>query len=53
MRPVADQIYSVNARGTDLLSGAYDFIDRVSKGYQEASLPGTNAWARYHDAYED
>jgi predicted dithiol-disulfide oxidoreductase (DUF899 family) len=45
--------YSVYARGLDILIGAYNFLDFVPKGRDEAALPWTMAWVRRHDDYED
>ncbi len=45
--------YSAYARGLDMLVGAYNFLDLVPKGRDEASLPWTMAWVRRHDDYED
>ena len=42
--------YSAYARGLDILIGAYNFLDLVPKGRDEAELPWTMAWV--HD-YED
>jgi predicted dithiol-disulfide oxidoreductase (DUF899 family) len=43
--------YSTYARGLDLLIGAYNFLDLVPKGRDEAGLPHTMAWVRHHDRY--
>jgi predicted dithiol-disulfide oxidoreductase (DUF899 family) len=45
--------YSAYARGLDILVGAYNFLDLVPKGRNEAELPWTMAWVRRHDDYED
>ena len=45
--------YSCYARGTDILVGAYNYLDLVSKGRDEAELPWTMAWLRHHDKYGD
>jgi predicted dithiol-disulfide oxidoreductase (DUF899 family) len=45
--------YSAYARGLDILIGAYNFLDLVPKGRDEAELPWTMAWMRRHDDYED
>ncbi len=45
--------YSSYARGLDLLIGAYNYIDLVPKGRDEAELPWPMAWIRYHDSYEE
>lgn len=44
--------YSCYARGLDMVNGAYQFLDLVPKGRDEAGLPGTMAWVRHHDSYE-
>lgn len=43
--------YSCYARGLDILIGAYNFLDLVPKGRDEAALPWTMAWIRHHDRY--
>ncbi len=43
--------YSSYARGLDLLIGAYNYMDLVPKGRDEADLPWTMAWVRHHDRY--
>jgi predicted dithiol-disulfide oxidoreductase (DUF899 family) len=45
--------YSAYARGLDILVGAYNFLDLVPKGRDEAELPWTMAWVRRHDEYDD
>ena len=45
--------YSAYARGLDILIGAYNFLDLVPKGRNEAELPWTMAWVRRHDDHED
>ena len=45
--------YSAYARGLDILVGAYNFLDLVPKGRDEAALPWTMAWVRHHDKYEN
>ena len=45
--------YSAYARGLDILVGAYNFLDLVPKGRDEAELPWTMAWVRRHDDYDD
>ncbi|MCK5273919.1 MAG: DUF899 domain-containing protein [Alphaproteobacteria bacterium] len=45
--------YSAYARGLDMLIGAYNFLDLVPKGRDEADLPFTMGWVRRHDRYED
>ncbi len=44
--------YSCYARGLDMLNGAYNYMDLVPKGRDEADLPYTMAWLRRHDQYE-
>ncbi len=44
--------YSSYARGLDLLIGAYNYMDLVPKGRDEAELPYTMAWVRHHDRYD-
>ena len=43
--------YSTYARGLDILVGAYNFLDVVPKGRDEAGLKHTMAWVRHHDKY--
>jgi predicted dithiol-disulfide oxidoreductase (DUF899 family) len=43
--------YSAYARGADILLGAYNYLDLVPKGRDEAELPWTMAWVRHHDKY--
>jgi predicted dithiol-disulfide oxidoreductase (DUF899 family) len=43
--------YSAYARGLDMPVGAYNYLDVVPKGRDEAALPWTMAWARHHDRY--
>ncbi len=45
--------YSCYARGLDLLSGAYNFMDLAPKGRDEDGLPYTQAWLRRRDQYDD
>jgi predicted dithiol-disulfide oxidoreductase (DUF899 family) len=45
-------IYSAYARGLDILVGAYNMLDLVPKGRDEADMPYTMAWIRHHDRYE-
>jgi predicted dithiol-disulfide oxidoreductase (DUF899 family) len=45
--------YSTYARGLDILIGAYNLLDLVPKGRDEADLPFTMEWLRRHDQYED
>jgi len=44
--------YSCYARGLDAMNGAYQWLDLVPKGRDEAGLPYTMAWLRHHDRYE-
>jgi predicted dithiol-disulfide oxidoreductase (DUF899 family) len=44
--------YSAYARGPEFLVGAYNYLDLVPKGRDEAGLPFTLAWIRHHDRYE-
>jgi predicted dithiol-disulfide oxidoreductase (DUF899 family) len=43
--------YSTYTRGADILLGAYNWLDLVPKGRDEAGLPWTMAWVRHHDRY--
>jgi predicted dithiol-disulfide oxidoreductase (DUF899 family) len=43
--------YSCYARGIEAMNGAYQFLDLVPKGRDEASLPYTMAWLKLHDEY--
>jgi len=43
--------YSTYARGLDILIGAYNLLDLVPKGRDEASLSRTMAWVKRHDEY--
>jgi predicted dithiol-disulfide oxidoreductase (DUF899 family) len=45
--------YSTYARGLDILVGAYNFLDLVPRGRDEAGLKHTMAWVRHHDKYGD
>lgn len=45
--------YSTYARGLDILVGAYNFLDLVPKGRDEAGLRHTMAWVRHHDKYSE
>jgi predicted dithiol-disulfide oxidoreductase (DUF899 family) len=44
--------YSCYARGLDTLNSAYQLLDLVPKGRDEAGLPHPMAWVRRHDRYE-
>jgi predicted dithiol-disulfide oxidoreductase (DUF899 family) len=35
------------------MNGAYQWLDLVPKGRDEAGLPYSMAWLRYHDRYND
>lgn len=43
--------YSCYARGLDMLNTAYNLLDLVPKGRDEADLPFTMTWVRIHDKY--
>jgi predicted dithiol-disulfide oxidoreductase (DUF899 family) len=43
--------YSSYARGGEPIIGAYQFLDLVPKGRDEAGLPWPMAWVRHHDRY--
>ena len=43
--------YSCYARGLDMMNAAYQYLDLVPKGRDEASLPFTMAWVKLHDLY--
>ena len=45
--------YSAYSRGIDILNPAYNYLDLVPKGRDEAELEWPMAWLRYHDKYED
>ena len=45
--------YSTYGRGLDIFIGAYNFLDLVPKGRDEAGMPFTLAWVRHHDRYEE
>ena len=45
--------YSCYARGLDMLNGAYQLLDLVPKGRDEANLSSSMEWLRHHDRYED
>jgi predicted dithiol-disulfide oxidoreductase (DUF899 family) len=44
--------YSCYARGLDMLNAAYNYLDLVPKGRDEADLPYTMAWVRIRDEYQ-
>jgi len=43
--------YSTYARGIDPFNVAYQLLDVVPKGRDEAALPHPMAWVRFHDSY--
>lgn len=43
--------YSTYGRGLDLLNGAYNYLDLVSKGRDEEGLEHSMSWLRHHDSY--
>jgi predicted dithiol-disulfide oxidoreductase (DUF899 family) len=43
--------YSCYARGLDAINAAYQILDLVPKGRDEAGLPYTMAWVRHRDSY--
>jgi predicted dithiol-disulfide oxidoreductase (DUF899 family) len=43
--------YSCYGRGIDTLNTAYNYLDLVPKGRDEAGLPYPMAWVRYRDEY--
>ena len=45
--------YSCDARGLDMLNGAYHYLDLVPKGRDEDKLSYSMEWLRRHDKYED
>jgi len=44
--------YSCYERGIDMMNAAYQYLDLVPKGRDEAGLPHSMAWVRYRDSYE-
>ena len=44
--------YSCYARGLDAMNGAYQWLDLVPKGRDEAGLPYSMAWVRHRDRYD-
>lgn len=44
--------YSVFSRGQEFTSGAYDYLDIVPKGRDEAHLESGPSWWRHHDRYD-
>jgi predicted dithiol-disulfide oxidoreductase (DUF899 family) len=45
--------YSCYARGLDMVNGAYQLMDLLPKGRDEAGLSYTMEWLRHHDRYEN
>jgi predicted dithiol-disulfide oxidoreductase (DUF899 family) len=45
--------YSAYSRGIDMLNPAYNYLDLVPKGRDEAEFEWPMAWVRYHDKYEE
>ena len=45
--------YSCYSRGLDVLNGAYQLLDLLPKGRDEAGLPYHMDWVRRHDEYQD
>jgi predicted dithiol-disulfide oxidoreductase (DUF899 family) len=43
--------YSAYSRGIDLMNAAYNYLDLVPKGREEAELEWPMAWVRHHDRY--
>lgn len=43
--------YSTYSRGLDMMNGAYNYLDLVPKGRDEADLPFTMGWLKHHDSY--
>ena len=43
--------YSTYLRGIDMMNVAYQYLDLVPKGRDEAALSFSMAWVRYHDEY--
>jgi len=44
--------YSTYARGLDPMNAAYQLLDLVPKGRDEARLPNSMAWVKLHDLYD-
>jgi predicted dithiol-disulfide oxidoreductase (DUF899 family) len=44
--------YSCYSRGLDMMNTAYHYLDLVPKGRDEAGLPHSMAWVKYHDLYD-
>ena len=45
--------YSCYGRGLDAVNCAYQLLDLVPKGRNEADLPNPMSWVRHHDKYDD
>lgn len=43
--------YSTYSRGLDLMNSAYNILDMVPKGRDEADLPHSMSWLQLHDRY--
>jgi predicted dithiol-disulfide oxidoreductase (DUF899 family) len=44
--------YACYGRGLDAVNGAYQLLDLVPKGRNEADLPHPMSWVRHHDRYD-
>jgi len=49
---VVHHVYSIYARGSDLLNTFYQLLDRAPKGRDEDNIPPGQWWWRRHDEYE-
>lgn len=49
---VVHHTYSAYARGVETFNTAYQLLDLVPNGRDEAELPSTMAWLRRHDQYD-
>jgi predicted dithiol-disulfide oxidoreductase (DUF899 family) len=49
---VVHHVYSSYARGGDVLTGAYQLLDRTPRGRDEDALDWTMQWVRPHDRYD-
>jgi predicted dithiol-disulfide oxidoreductase (DUF899 family) len=45
--------YSCFARGIDMMNTAYNYLDVVPKGRDEAGHKSSQYWVRRHDEYKD
>jgi predicted dithiol-disulfide oxidoreductase (DUF899 family) len=45
--------YSTYARGTDMLSGTYNYLDITPKGRNETINGNLTDWVRHHDRYDE